>query len=305
VPEPVFPLLSVHRGSGLTGGVHRSLHRGDGSEVAGSRGYRRGDSVRTIDWKASARVSSARQADEFVVREHFADDALRVVLVVDRRPEMRLFPDELPWLHKPEAVRVAGRMVVESTIAAQGLPGYLELVDPRVPRWLPPQKQLDAVRIREHELARDDYAAPAESVTLALRQLLRRRAEAPPGTFVFVFSDFLGAQDPAVWRTAARRGWDLVPVVVQDPRWEQSFPAVSGVSLPVAAPGDGRVHSVRLGRREARARRSENERRLAELLQGFRGLALDPVLLSSHDPVEILTAFLRWHERRLQRSRRR
>ncbi|HSC51544.1 MAG TPA: DUF58 domain-containing protein [Gaiellaceae bacterium] len=305
MPEPVFPLLSVRRGSGLTGGTRRSLHRGTGSEIAGSRGYRRGDSVRTIDWKASARVSSAREADEFVVREHFAEDALRVVLVVDRRPEMRLFPEELPWLHKPEAVRVAGRMVVESALAAQGFPGYLELVDPRAPRWLAPRRQLDAVGIRERELTRDEFTAPPENVTLALRHLLRRRAEAPRGTFVFVFSDFLGPQAPAVWSAAAARGWELVPVIVQDPRWEQSFPDVSGVSLPLATPGAGGAHAVRLGRNAARARRDEHERRLETLLAGFRSGGLDPVLLSSHDPAAIRSEFMRWHERRLSRLRRR
>jgi uncharacterized protein (DUF58 family) len=293
------------RGSGLTGGSRRSVHRGSGSEIAGSRGYRRGDSVRTIDWKASARVSSARGADEFVVREHFAEDVLRVVLVVDRRPEMRLFPAELPWLHKPAAVAAAGRMVVESTLAAQGVPGYLELVEPQAPTWIPPRRQLDAVRIRDRELLRDDFTAPPDNVALALRHLLRRRAEAPPGTFVFVFSDFLASQVPAAWRVAAARGWELVPVVVQDPRWEHSFPAVSGLSLPVAVPGEGTLRPVRLSRREASERRAANERRLAELLDFFRRLELDPVALSSNGRAEILRAFLRWHERRLQRLWRR
>lgn len=287
------------------GGSRRSLHRGAGSEIASSRGYRRGDSVRTIDWKASARVSSAREADEFVVREHFAEDLLRVVLVVDRRPEMRLFPVELPWLHKPAAVAAAGRMVVESTLAAQGVPGFLELSDPRRPTWVAPRRRADAARIRDRELLREGYTAPPESVTLALRHLLQRRSEAPRGTFVFVFSDFLAPQSPADWRAAAGRGWDLVPVVVQDPRWEQSFPDVAGVSLPVAVPGQATLRPVRLGRRDVRARRAANERRLEDLLGSFRGLGLDPVLLSSHEPVEILAAFLRWHERRLRRLRRR
>jgi uncharacterized protein (DUF58 family) len=305
VPEPVFPLLSVRRGSGLTGGTRRSVHRGSGSEIAGSRGYRRGDSVRTIDWKASARVSSAREADEFVVREHFAEDPLRAVVVVDRRPEMRLFPEELPWLHKPAAVAVAGRMVVESTLAAQGVPGYLEVVEPRRPRWLPPRRQLDAVQIRDRELERDSHTAPPESVALALGHLLRRRAEVPRGTFVFVFSDFLAPQPAAVWRAAAVRGWDLVPVIVQDPRWEQSFPDVSGFSLPLVDPVDGRLRAVRLSRRAARERRAANERRLASLHGLFHDVGLDPVLLSSHEPVEILAAFMHWHGRRLQRLRRR
>ena len=35
-------------------------------------------------------------------------------------------------------------------------------------------------------------------------------------------------------------GWDVVPVVVQDPVWERSFPDVGGVTLPLADP-DGCV----------------------------------------------------------------
>jgi uncharacterized protein (DUF58 family) len=70
--EPSFPLLSRRRGTGLIGGTRRSVHRGGGFEIVSSRPYRRGDNVRAIDWKASARMSSARLSDEFIVREHFA-----------------------------------------------------------------------------------------------------------------------------------------------------------------------------------------------------------------------------------------
>ena len=139
--EATFPLLSARRGIGLTGGSRRSVHRGVGFEVASSRPYRRGDSMRTIDWKASARLASARDADEFIVREHFADDRLRAVVVVDRRPEMALYPPELPWLHKPAAVAAAGQMIADSAIASQGLPGYLDVTVPGAPRWLPPDRQ--------------------------------------------------------------------------------------------------------------------------------------------------------------------
>ena len=73
-----------------------------GSDVAGSRPYHPGDDMRTIDWNASAKLSAARSSDEFLVREHYAEEAPRVVIVCDRRPEMELFPDELPWLSKPD-----------------------------------------------------------------------------------------------------------------------------------------------------------------------------------------------------------
>ena len=73
-----FPLIPRRRVLGLAfGGLH-SIRRGHGSDVAASRPYRPGDAMRTIDWAASARMSLARGTDEFVVREHFADEAPRV-----------------------------------------------------------------------------------------------------------------------------------------------------------------------------------------------------------------------------------
>lgn len=292
--DPSFPLLSRLRGTGLLGGSRRSVHRGIGFDIASSRPYRRGDSVREIDWKASARASSARHADEFVVREHFAEDQPRVVLVVDRRPEMALYPREFPWLHKPDAVRVAGRMIVESALAAQGFPGYLDLADPRDPRWLAPTRRQNALAITERELERETFTAPQDTLTRALRHMTRSRADVPAASFVFVLSDFLESPPPSAWRVAHTLGWDLVPVIVQDPTWEQSFPNVSGFLLPFE-------HPVRLTRREVKERRAANERRLRDLLETFASLELDPVLLSSADPVEILAAFMRWHERRRRR----
>jgi uncharacterized protein (DUF58 family) len=292
--EPSFPLLSRRRGTGLVGGTQRSLHRGGGFEIASSRQYRRGDSVRAIDWKASARMSSARHADEFVVREHFAEDRPRVVLLVDRRPSMALYPADSPWLHKPAAVAVAGRMIVESALAAQGYPGYLDLGGSDIPRWLPPNRRENASLVRKHELARSAFTAPEDNLVHAFRHLERSRTHVPPGSFVFVLSDFLVSPPPSVWRVGLARGWDLVPVVVQDVTWERSFPNVAGFLLPVAEP-------VRLTRREVRVRREANERRFAQLVETFGALEIDPVVLASAEPLDVLDAFMRWHERRRRR----
>jgi hypothetical protein len=96
--------------------------------------------------------------------------------------------------------------------------------------------------------------------------------------------------------------WDLVPVVIQDPTWEQSFPDVHGLAVPLRDPRTGRVASVRLTAREAAARRDANERRYAGLLEVFRGLDLDPVLVASSDPSAILSSFLGWSEARRTRQ---
>ena len=110
-----FPLLGLRRGIGVFGRERRSAHRGDGYELVSSRPYQPGDNMRAIDWAASARYSSARDSDEFVVREHFAEESPRVVVFVDHRPAMQLYPPELPWLQKPVAVQVAGRRSTKTT----------------------------------------------------------------------------------------------------------------------------------------------------------------------------------------------
>ena len=63
-----FPLVPRRRLIGLSFGGMHSARRGTGSDVAGSRPYRPGDDVDSIDWAASARLSSVRDSDEFVVR---------------------------------------------------------------------------------------------------------------------------------------------------------------------------------------------------------------------------------------------
>ena len=299
-----FPLLGLRRGIGVFGRERTSTHRGTGYEMASSRPYQPGDSMHAIYWVASARLSSARDSDEFIVREYFSEESPRVVVFADRRPAMRLYPRELPLLHKPAAVTAAGRMIVDSTIAAQGLPGYLDLADPHAPHWLAPRKQGDAIRIREHELTRTAWTAPEDNLALGFRHFVRARNDLPRGTFVFVLSDFLVPPRTALWAMAAGLGWDVVPVIVQDPRWEQSFPDVGGLVLPIAI-REGASRPVRLTSREAAERKWANEHRLRTLLEGFAARGIDPVLLSSHEPLDILAAFLRWHDRRRLRLRRR
>src|SRR5262249_12208582 len=79
--ELTFPLVPRWRPAGSPFGRLRASRRGLGSSVAGSRPYRPGDSLAAIDWKSSARLSSVHAEPEFLVREHFADEAPRVVMV--------------------------------------------------------------------------------------------------------------------------------------------------------------------------------------------------------------------------------
>lgn len=289
-----FPLVPRRRVLGLPfGGLH-SLRRGLGSDVASSRPYQPGDDVDRIDWNASAKLSLARGTEEFVVREHFAEEAPRVVVLADRRPSMSVFAGGWPWLSKPEALLAATTLIGDSTVAARGLFGSFDEADGQ-PSWDPPRSSHLAVPAASDR----PFAAPEDTLERGLRHLVEQRRDLPAGSFVFVLSDFLAPPPREAWLQALERRWEIVPVVVQDPTWEQSFPDVGGAVLPFADPKTGSVSLVRIPARDASARREANESRYRDLVRGLRALDLDPVLVSSHDRRDVVYAFLTWADQRL------
>jgi uncharacterized protein (DUF58 family) len=299
----VFPLIPSRRGNALDVAGSPSRRRGTGNEIASSRPYRRGDAIRLIDWAASARLSTARGVDEFVVRDHFADDAVRVVVVADRSPSMALFPAWLPWLHKPVAVQEALRMIIASGAAVNALIGSATAGGdgPAPSTILPLRRGRAHWRAIEQHLSNGTAAGPPASLDLALASLARTGRSVPAGTFVFVLSDFLPLPSRDLLTDALAAGWDVVPVIVQDPLWERSFPDVSGVTLPLADPDGGALSLARLSRKEAIARRRLNERRADETDEAFRELELDPVRITSSDPGAVHAAFLAWADGRVNR----
>lgn len=289
-----FPLIPRRRVLGLPfGGLH-SARRGLGSDVASSRPYEPGDDVDRIDWAASARLSLARGTEEFIVREHFAEEAPRVVVLCDRRPSMSIFGGDWPWLDKGEAIRQATQVIGDSAVASRGLLGYFDEADGSA-YWHPPRSS--------HELGPPDlerpFAAPDDTLARSLGHLVAQRRDLPAGTFVFVVSDFLVQPSRDQWLYALERRWEIVPVVVQDPVWEQSFPDVAGAVVPFADTATGLVALARVSAGEAARRRDENEQRYADLVRYLRALDMDPVLVSSHDHREIALAFLTWADQRL------
>jgi uncharacterized protein (DUF58 family) len=302
--EASFPLVPRRRLVGLPFGAMHSARRGRGDDVAGSRPYVRGDDVHAIDWAASARLSQARGSDEFVVRESYADEAPFVVVVCDRRPEMALCPPGLPWLRKHEAVRAAAELIGASAVQARGFVGYLDFaLGEEEPFWRPPQSQGELWHISERHLAFPEFRAQPDTIARALDFLGRHRRSVPSGSFVFVLSDFLVAPPRETWARALEHRWDVVPVVIQDPLWETSFPDVDGVVVPVGDT-EGRLRPVRLGAAEVERRRAENEARHDRLLTDFVTLGIEPILVSSHDRDDVFRAFLAWSdERQFRRGR--
>jgi len=298
--ELSFPLVPRWRPVGSAFGRLRAARRGVGSSVATTRPYRAGDDPSLIDWKLSARASSIRGDAEFVVREDFADEAPRAVVVVDRGPSMALYPDELPWLQKPLALHALWLAVASAATRELGLAGYLDTA--AGDGWFPPAGAagLDPVAHRQDEAGWDGVA---DGVELAFKRLAESRRSLPPGTFVFVCSDFLDPPKPETWLRGLGFRWDLVPVVVQDPVWEQSFPVVDGLVIPFVDPAAGRVTKIRLTRKEATERKRANEARLEELLRDLRSLDLDPVLIGESSSAAVVTALTGWAEARLASRR--
>jgi uncharacterized protein (DUF58 family) len=255
----------------------------------------------SIDWAASARLSTARGSDEFVVRERFAEEAPKVIIVCDRRPEMACYGPPLPWLDKPAAMRTVVELVLASAGAAGGFVGYLDYADGEA-HWRQPKGDRKLIELRDERLWSTEYGGPADWLERSIEHLASHTRAVTPGTFVFLLSDFIPSPSHETWLAAIEHRWDLVPVVIQDPTWEQSFPDVDGIVVPMRDARTGHVSSVRMRRKEVAARRDENAQRTAALLDTFREFDIDPVVVTSSDRGDILAEFLLWTD--LRRTRR-
>ena len=114
-----------------------------------------------------------------------------------------------------------------------------------------------------------------------------------------MISDFLEPPSEDAWTDALLQRWDVVPVVIQDPVWERSFPDVAGIVVPLLDPRTGRIAHVRMSRNDVLARREANERRWTQLLDHLTSLDLEPVVLESRDREDVFWEFLSWAEQRL------
>jgi len=311
-PAAPVPLYPRRRLLGSASGGATSIRRGGRADVASSRPYRPGDHLRTIDWKASARASSASNRDEFIVRERFNEETPAVVIVMDRRPGMALYPNDLPWLHKPAALHEIARILVASALNHRALLAYLDFAshlgsETGSAFWQPPRAQANVWREgladRLDTFLDEAFDAPDDTVERALAFLGTVQSAVPIGSFVFVVSDFVTPTPNELWAQAFARGWDVVPIIVQDPTWEQSFPEIEGVVVSIGDPDGGSPAGLRLSRGEVEERRRTNEERLASRLRDFAQLGLDPIVVDDAAPDRVHLALLEWANVRLVSGR--
>ena len=258
-----------------------SRRRGRSTDVVGARPYLPGDDMRSIDWGASARISAASGLEQLVVREFHSEEAPTVVVSIDGSSSMQRFAPPLPWLHKPSAV---GTCVRTLALAAAAGRSQLALLDAR--EWVAPR----------HRLPHDVVAATScGGLTLedAFDGLVRQAHVLPPGTFVFHASDYPQPPSTTLVDAFAELEWQLVPVVVRDPLWEQSYPvATAGITVPVAAADVPR----RLSRAAAEELCERHEADTHLLLERFARAGFPPVLVGSATPSDVVGAFAAWSE---------
>ena len=129
------------------------------------------------------------------MRERYAEEAPRVVIVADRRPAMSLYPADHLAL---EAGRDGRRRQSDrrQRREARGLIGYLDYASAsaavnssmEVPFWRPPHAQADFWRVKESHLHYPLYRAPEDTLEQAFAHLAPMRRSCPPSTFVFILS---------------------------------------------------------------------------------------------------------------------
>jgi uncharacterized protein (DUF58 family) len=284
--EPHVRIIGSLFGSAL------SRRRGTSDDVVSGRPYQIGDDVRRIDWATSARLSALRGEDHFIVRESYGEEAPFVCFTLDRSPSMALYPREYPWLHKPDAVRLIAEVVALSASHYHCPLGFLD-----ADSWQPPSTSSEADEFRRL-LDEGGYNRSEETMDSLFGRLRAVEHMLPGGSFVFCCSDFLEVPSERMLATVLDAEWELVPVIVQDPLWEQSYPEAAGeVALPVCDEA-GRFRLLRENRAKVSERRRTHEARLRRLEELFTGYGFPPIVISETGTGALAGALMSWNVRR-------
>lgn len=302
------------RASGLLFGDVPSTATGPGLEIADIRQMEPDDDPRYIDPIATALAMAIDEDADPVIRERLTELTLPVLFMVDRNPTMRLYDSQefTGLLDKHWVVNVVGHTLVESALLKNAYVGYIHqarFAHPNLGKrerdmfWRAPNLQGgDRVRkVQRNYFPRREFFAPKDTLARQMKFLATQSPEElPPGTMCFIFSDFFTLPRKDLWMWLEKRmGLDLVPVLVQDPLMEQSFPLeLANVEITYVDPLSGRVMRIAFTRRKARELKRRNEQRFRRIQNCFRDLRLDPIVLSSNEQNDIFAELRRWERRR-------
>lgn len=283
----VFPFPARRRIAGSLLGEASSVRRGESADIAGSRAYVPGDDPRAIDWAGSARLTAARGRDQFLVREFYAEETPLAVIVCDRSPSMSTAPAPgTPFLSKPETLARVAALVADSALAARSQFAFFEFRGD-TPFFSQPGAR--GARALLEQWTHAQGQGGERSADELVQALAPERARLPRGTLVFVLSDFALSPSESVWPLVLDAGWEVVPVVIQDPVWEQSFP-LEAAGLVLEQP-DG---PVRIGAADAARLKCEHERRIGEIAAWSAAHGFAAVVPRSYEPAALVDALTVW-----------
>ena len=269
-----FSFLPRQPVSSLLAGRHASRLRGRGLSFEELRHYHQGDDVRTIDWKATARLRSPHVRVYSEERERpvlFVVDQRRPMFFGSRRAMKSVTAAEITalgaWRVLSSADRVGGIVFNES-----------EIVDLR------PQRGQPQVLRLLHETARLNQALAGKATpsgTLSLNDALdaaRRRAN--HDHLVVLVSDFDGADDETrrlATQIAAHN--DMLAIAVYDPLGA----SLRGLPGMLADTGGGSI-AIPLDSGFPAAFQQAFARRLDEWTEIFRALKVPVLPISTATP---------------------
>ena len=263
-------------------GEYRSAFRGQGLEFADVRPYAPGDDVRSIDWKATARLR------EPYVRRYVEERQQTVLLLVD-------VSASTAFGRRGQSVRDVG-LEIAATLglaAARGNDhvGAVAFSD-RIEYSVAPSRRTQHVwRIIRDLLVQSGTGTDLAGAFDYAGQLLRRR------TIIVIISDFVADQPPEIWRAALRRlglRHDVVAIAVRH-------------SAESALPGGGIVQwsdsesgaALLADRERAAAQTAALQRERHALEQQLRGCGVDALVIDAErDWTTPLLGLLRERQRR-------
>jgi uncharacterized protein (DUF58 family) len=270
-----FTLLPRQPVHSLLSGRHASRLRGRGLTFEELRDYRPGDDIRSIDWRATARLRKPH------VRVYSEERERPVLLVVDQRTTM--FFGSARTTKATAAAEVAALGAWRALEVGDRV-GAVIFGDHETVEIKPQRSRTTVLRIC-HELVRAGNrlsAADFPGENGALNDALRRAANvARHDHLVVLVTDYAGDDETTralATRLAAHN--DVLAVLVYDP---------AGIRLPVGGAmeaTDGRQRIViPEGSHFAQAFETEFRKRCEQLRERLRALRIPILPICTHDPV--------------------
>ena len=201
---------------GALSGLHRASMHGSSVEFAEHKEYSPGDEVRSIDWKAFAKV------DRYYVKQFEQESQLTVHLVLDASASMRFAGG---GISKLEYGALALAALAHLVIQQQDKIGFVACGDRALETVVPPRARAthlhDVLGVIEQVLARGAHGDESPAHALArIAELARRRR-----SLIVIASDLFDSDDETVrelCRLRAQRH-DVSVLHVLDPH-ERTFP---------------------------------------------------------------------------------